>query len=586
MNFSLNRYGIIGSIDYNTPLCVIEEIMKCLGHEITIDDIESQRNVIIDYIKTEDKSITLKDSYTEEELTDISTFVSQKETSWDESNLIKAFNHIVGFNNAIPDSFVYGPKTNNNPTSYDVTMLYAYCVDNGIRTNCTDTLNELSAYVRLSFAKRHVLLDNLVAKISQIDIFGLINILKESKYGDKQEFVFSERSNDTVEKIKDGHILRTIFTNEEAIVYAAKKYNIDMSSSTCPSREILELIKSDNYRPVLDDNFKHNYKINPSYYDMTKFWKSKLSSLYTEKMLMTLLSNECVNYKDISDPRRFLHEITLTKNIYPGIVPDCDYTETFVYKTPFSELNPRHIISYGVLNSNKLIALTPNEITSFLRLHKDFKDFLSEGEIMSERNLKKLILICKTFPHEDKYSELLDTIRETKTIGIVMNSKMKEFISYVNNCDENTKSQINVMFDTMFKLGMTMRGWEEGSDYPLSDHQTTDFAMKYDEIETRSINMIKSILDTINGMSDTTKMIIKSLPLIKLSEKDKTYYRNTNSDEGLTFYDRLMLISTKPDSIYSCLRLSSNYIVSTAQYYNVLLNSKSYIDITKLDFIQ
>ena len=88
--------------------------------------------------------------------------------------------------------------------------------------------------------------------------------------------------------------------------------------------------------------------------------------------------------------------------------------------------------------------------------------------------------------------------------------------------------------------------------------------------------------------SDTLEdgMIIKSLPLIKLSEKDKSYYRNTNSDEGLTFYDRLMLISTNPDSIYSCLRLSSNYIIATSQYYNALINGKQYIDITKLDFIQ
>lgn len=588
MNFSLNRYGIIGNIDYNTPLCVIEEIMKCLGHEVTIEDIEEQRNVILNYIKTEDKSITIKEEYNEEELSDISTFVSQKETSWDTQNLIKAFNHIIQYNNVIPESFTYGSKTNNNPLSYDITMLYSFCVENGIRTNCTDSLNELAAYVRLSFAKRHVLLDTLITKLSQIDNFGLINVLKESKYGEKTEFVFSDNSRDSIEKLKhiDKPLTKSILTNEEAIIYAAKNYNLDITESSSPAREILEIAKSDNYRPIIEDRFQQNYRLNPNYYDLTKFWKSRLSSLYNEKMLMTLLSGECVNHRDISDPRQFLYEITLTKNVYPGIIPDADYNETYVYKTPFSELNPKHIITYGVLHTRDIIALTPEEITKFLISHKEFKDFRNEGEILSERNLKKIILICKNFPHEQKFTDLLNTIRDTKTIGNVMNSKMKEFISYVKNCDQGTKDQINQLFKTMFDLGMIMRGWDKETEYPLSETDCQNFAINYDEIETRVGEYMKLTLDHISSMSDTTKMIIKSLPLIKLSEKDKSYYRNTNSDEGLTFFDRLTLISSKPESIYSCLRLSSNYIVSTSQYYNVLINGKTYIDITKLEFIQ
>ena len=140
MNFSLNRYSIIVEIDYNTPVCVIEEIMKCLGNEITPEDIDSQRNVIIEYIKSETKSITVKEDYSSDELQDLSVFTSQKETSWEETKLIKAFNHIVQYNNVIEENFTYGPKTNNNPLSYDVTMLYAFCAENGIRTNRTDTL--------------------------------------------------------------------------------------------------------------------------------------------------------------------------------------------------------------------------------------------------------------------------------------------------------------------------------------------------------------------------------------------------------------------------------------------------------------
>lgn len=586
MNFSLNRFGITGNIDYNTPLCVLEEIIKCLGDEITLEDIGEHKSQVIEYIQEFSKDIEIKDSYTEEELCLISTFVSQEETSWDQNNLLKAFNHLVSYNNNIPERFVYGPKTNNNPLSYDVTMMYAYCSENGIRTNYNDTLNELAAYVRLSFANKHILLDTLITKLSLMDTFGLINVLKETKYCNNEDFVFSDSSKESIVKLKNSDKIRTILTNEEAIIQSAKNYNIDISSSSTPSREFIEMSKGSNFKPITDNAFQSNYKLNPLYYDMTKYWKSDLSCLYDEKSLMKLLSSECVNHNEISDPRHFLYEITLTKNIYPGIIPEAKYTETFIYKTPFEEINTKHIISYGILHTKDLIALTPEEITKFLRIHKEFKDFINHGEILSERILKKLILICKSFPHEQKYNELLDIIRDTKTLGNVMNSKMKEFISYVKNCENATKEQINLMFDNMFKLAMYMRGWKEDKDYPLSASQCNKYAENFDEIETRVALSIKNLVEAINAMPDSMKMIIKSLPLIKFEEKDKNYYRNTNTDEGITFYERLVFISTKPDSMYSCLRLSSNFIASTSQYYNVLLNGKSYIDISKLEFIQ
>lgn len=586
MKFSLNRYNIIGNIDYNTPICVIQEIMNCLGDEISLEDINGKLDIIIDYIKNKEIDIEIKDSYMEEELDSISLFVSQKETSWDHNNLIKAFTHIINFDGEIPENFTYGEKTNNNPLTYDITMLYAFCVENSIKTNRKDTLKDLAVYTRLSFAKRHILLDALISKVLLIDNFGIINILKGTNNSRNEEFIFSDNSSSAIEKLKNMTNERPLLTNEEAIVSAAKNYNIDISESTTPGRELLQFYKYDTYRPFTEDRFCETYKINPYYYDLTKFWKSRLSCLYTDKMIMSLLNNECVNHRDISDPKQFLYEITLTNNIYQGIIPTCSYNETFIYKTSFDEINKKHIITYGILDSNDLIALTPEEITSFLRTHKDFRDFKNEGEILSERNLKKLILLCKSFPLEESYTELLNTIRETKMLGNVINARMKEFISYFKGCDKTTKEKVNEIFDKLFELGMVMRGWNGESNYPLSEKDCSNYTERYEEIENRVTERMRKLNEHINSMSDTTKIIIKSLPLIKLSERDKSFYRSTNYDEGLSFYERLMLISTKPESVYACLRLSSNYLVSTAQYYNVLINSKNYIDITKLEFIQ
>lgn len=574
---------MIDGINHKTPHIVIQEIVRCNGSELEIEDIEKNFNVISELLADIDNDIEINDEYDDEVLDKISLFVSQKETNWDQKNLIKAFNSLVEYDNTIDENFICGPKMNENPLSYDATMLYGFCLENGIETSKEDTIEELGIYVKLSFAKRHVLLNALSVKTTQMNNFCLINMLRSSKKN-ARDFVFSDKSINILKSIKSKDIERFLLTDEEAIYISFKKYGVDISSSSCPSRELIQLQNGRKFS--LDDNFTSNYKMNPVFYDVNRFWKCHLSSLYTDKNITTLLNNECVNHNDISDPKQFLYETTLTKCIYQGIIPGCKYSETYVHRTPFDEINPRYIISYGILDSNDLIALTPEEIVSFLNVHKDFRDFRNEGEIMTERNIKKMILICKNFPHEKSFTDLLYTIRDIRMLGNVVNSKMKEFISYLKGSDDATKENINKIFDKLFYLGMYMRGWDGNSEYPLAEQKCRNYAERYDKIERIVLDKVRDINESINSLSDTTKIIIKSLPLIKLSEKDKSYYRSTNYDEGLSFYERLMLISSNPESIYSCLRLSSNYLVSTAQYYNALVNSKNYIDIKDLEFIQ
>lgn len=588
MNFSLNRYDLIGEIDYNTPLCVIEEIMMCLGADINVEDIVTNREKVIDFIVSEKRYIVLKSDYSDEELEAISLFVSQKDTSWTKENLIKAFNHIVEFDNTIEqDLFIYGPKSEERPLSYDATMLYTYCVSKGIHTNSTDKINDLAVYVRLSFAKRHVLLQSIIGKLVSVDNCGLINALKEIKDSKYKEFVFTDSTTETINKLRnlDKPLSKAVLTNEEALVYAAKTYFIDFSESTNPSRELIEFAKG-TYKPYTQDKFSENYKKNPLFYRMDVFWKRHLASLYTERILYSLLDNECVKRSEISDPKQFLYEITLTKNFYPGVIPNASYTDTFVYKTPFDELNTKHVISYGILDTFDLVALTPEEIISFLKTHREFRDFKNEGEVLSERNVKKLVELCKNFPQEESFVTLLKTIKETKEVGNVMNSKIKEFIMYVNKCDTSIKNKIDELFDKLFLLSMYMRGWNGESEYPLSERDCENYTERYDVIEENVNTNLRDVMERINALPDTSKMLIKSLPLIKLSDKDKSLYRSTNTDEGLTFFERLnILADNKSQNIYACLRLSSNHIAATAQHYNVLLNSKQYIDLNRLDII-
>ena len=466
-------------------------------------------------------------------------------------------------------------------------MLYSFCIKKGIKTNENDSINDLAAYVKLIFADRGILLDTLVSKLTNINNSGIINILKEIRDYNKTEFLFTDQSSSIIEKNKnlDNPLKRSILTNEEAILYAAKRFNIDISESPFPPKELLELSRNNVFKPQKDTSFYDHYITNPLFYNLTTFWKKRLSMLYTEKMMMNLLNNECVNCNDISNPKQLIYELTLTKNFYPGIIPNLHYNSTFVYNTPFTDINKKYIISYGIINTGDIIGLTPDEITDFFKIHREFKDFKNEGEILSERNVKKLILICKKFPQETDFTTLLQTIKETKEMSNIINSKIREFITYVKNCDQTTRGNINELFEKLFKMAMYMRGWNGEGEYPLTENMIKDFSERYHEIEDRVTDSIKETINCIGRLSDTSKMLIKSLPLIKISDKDKSFYRSTNTDEGLTFYDRLLLLENPNDNVYACMRLSSNHLAVTAQHYNMMLNAKSFFNVSEMDLI-
>lgn len=570
-------------IDYNTPFCVIQEIMHCLGEDIELNDVHLNLDKIINYMHTSNIEIDVLDNYTEiSDLVKISIFTSQKETKWDYDKLQSAFKHINTFNGDIPTEFVYGPKTNSNPFSYDATMLYEYCIINNINTQYTDNLDELAMYVRLSFADRAVLLDSLVRKIVNLNVFGVINMLKSIDDNTKQDYSYTSEKSSI---LTQGHTSREVLTNSEAIITATKRFCIDITESSCPAYDIIELLAG-NKIINNNDGFSLNYNNNPLYYNMTEFWKPALSHLYTDKMITTLLNNECVNHNEITDPKQFLYELSVTKNIYQGIIPSPENEETFIYKTPVDDINKKHVISYGIMNTKDMIILTPEEMSKFFRIHLDFRDFMNEGEMISDRNIKKIISICRKFPHEDKHQDLLRTINDIKVVVQLANGKMREFITHARKCDNSIKIKIDSILQSLFNLGMHMRGWDGKGPYPLKRESCTNYSERYTEIEIKVIESTKEIIAAINILPDSTKIIIKTLPLIKLNERDKSYYRNTNSDEGLTFYDRLTIILENPSSIYACLRLSSNYLASTAQYYNTIMNNKQFCNITELDYIQ
>jgi hypothetical protein len=589
-SFSLNRLSLIEEINDSTPICVIKEIVNCSGQTVDIDDIRDGRGDVLEFINSYKEEIEIKDDYSEEELIKIALFVSQNsETEWEERNLIKAFNHLVSYNYNIPEDFDAGLKDNNNPLVYDCTMLYGFCIENDIKTTSTYTLKDLATCVGLFYVKKGPLLDKLRSNASRMDKQGLINMLMDMKGCRMEEFIMTDTARKEMMRTQRSlnPLVKSLTTNVEAIVYSARDFGLDLTSSLYPSFELQRLAGSkEGYVPSSEDQrFLENYTLNPKFYDMTKFWKPNIEFLYSDKMLAQLLNNECINHADRSDPKEFLNDLAKRKNVYPGIIPNSKTTETFVYRTPLSEIeNKNHIISYGALSDNSIISLTVNEIIEFLKTHKELRDFENNVEYMTDRNIKKLVYLCRSYPMDPLFTKLAETIEDTKIIGSIMDAKIKEFNGYIKTCSKDIFYSIEKIFADLFELSMYMRGWEKGKAYPLKTTQCQNYGARFDVIEDLTAKKMVDIMENINNLSDTAKILIKSLPLIKLT-CDKLYIRSINEDEGITFFERLLILTNQTgiETPHSCLRYSSTDLAATSQYYNIMLTGVNFVDITELE---
>ena len=565
-----------------TPLSVIINCFKCCNYLITEENIITKKQKRIDFYNSYSNFFEKKEIYNDKELEQIASFTSYYDVKWTKETLLKSFNHILDFETNIEDylntEFIHGPKDKDNIYNYDVIMVYQLCCYCNINTNFDSTIDDMVTGIKdyLNLSKKELFKDisRKLCNYSKIQLLKLNKDIKQLK---------NDKNYEDYKSISDINLLkRTLLTNEEAIVYCAKYYWIDVSESECPYDEMIELHycknSDDSYKPI-DENFLTNYNKNKYYYQLDYFYKSEFKDFYSSTCISNLLKHESV---DIDEPELFfqyLDDIIKNNNFYCGIFPHSNNQSTFIYK---EDIDDNTLISYGTYEDN--IVITPNELSEFFINHNEFMEIKECKSVLDKRLIDKLIKICKQNPLDNQYIKLLNTIQNINKNKNIINEKIQNLISVYKI--ENEK--MDIFFTKLFELSMYMRGWKVNNNYqlPLDKNLCNENSFHNEKIEMNIHDSMTSLFKFIDELEIHLKTIINDLPLIKLNENDKTFYRNTNTDEGLTLIERLHII-IKNDSVYSCIRMSSNYIASTYYYYDVIIlkNIKKF-NIDEMDFIQ
>jgi hypothetical protein len=535
MKINLNRLSNIYNISENTPYDLIIFLMKTTGKTIEREKITKKFEKIKTYLESYEDLLEVSENYSNSELSRISSFVSDTEQPWEKEKLIQSFDDLLKFYNRFkfPDlkNMKFKSRNNDNPFSYDILMTCLLCEKLKIKTSKDDSIYTLSnKIVNIDNNKERSLnlIKNNVFKLNDLEIYYINSLLnlEETKCKKIDEEILENLS----KNININYIIKkSILSNEEAIVYAAKFFNYDITSSDYPISVLNSITekKEEHINFEIEDDFVRNFKINPKFFKLDKFWKKHLKFLYTPKTLSNLKNYENLDDEDLD--KRYSEN-----NFYDGVVIfDRDINTT------------ENIVTFGKLYHKDL------EVIEISSLYDIFSRDLSFTKYST--NIEKLVNICRENKDEDykslhKKIRLIQKYYSTKD-ETVMELK-KERDKYKNNLKE--------IFTKLYEISELLKNKET-----------------IDDLE--NISIMNSILNLNNYISEikdqNLKEKINNLPL--LNYKNEKFFKIEDSNLTKDLSD----IKNLKDKTSDFLVTKSKIYSMTSYYYNYIFYKEIFFNL-------
>lgn len=624
----LSRLIITGPIDLMTPLVVLKEIAMCHNIQVSEGNWGSLVYIyeLIEKIMTTEIYV-ISESYGEnmQMMKHIANFVNPK-VKWTKETLIKAFNFLRCFmdKNELPvDDFEFGEQDPDHPYRLNACILYGLCRKYGIQVKHQTSLDEMGLSLklyqrireydnrnlnsdwqtlRLKFMK--MILDDEISDISYINLF-LSVIPKDilSTNLDLPRKVLSEKYMfqynivyDILELWKESPNRLPVRPNNchEAVALAAWNFRIDISICQNPMEEYNALIKKP-YCPIdkelnrrLRMAEKNKYYINNPWLDQN-FAVSFPIIIYEKDKLKEFCRQAGFSNIEIDNqsPMELLQESYLTENFYIGIQDFLISDSTFFMENVF-DFPSYDCVCYGLANDNLRPYLFDELNEIFTRSRRYINTLTNTNYSDQAINKLKVMTERPVEPDEDPQSlqrrlQLNQTLNWLSVLNQVTSSNITNFLQYYENSSSLVQSNIKIVLTKLLESAMYMRGWDGKTDFPIKSHQTQIY--ENDEI-TMAFNITQSLIDFENSFLTlpTDCPNIKNLPL--MIYRQNSFSISQYSSDGLTIGQRLDIVRNGVNgTIQACIRLSSNYLLSSVYYYLKYLNLDPLFDISNLDHI-
>ena len=525
----------------------------------------------------------------------------------------RAMEHLISFEN-IPTSKTvslgksYGPITDSNPTSLDCTILYRLCKERGLKTKPSTTCEEL---YRMLFMTSEVPLktvqDFLIDRIQTMSSVEIVNeffhLIPPGLNFTREEILNSYASSRKDSLLLDPLKLRLPTTDQEAVLLAAGNFKIDISDSRFPMMEYAILFKNgpkDRSFPI-DSNLQERVQRDSHALNLKQRFNPQLPEfVYQSDDLKKMATEE--GWVDDGHAKEFvsnsaydyLRSIYLCETFFAygkgpmsGIQPL--NPELVIELEPVAEQDPSNMVLFGSRsNTSALQAMSWLELSMTFESYRDFRNpLLPTAGLFSDHAVNKLIILakkpCIDQTVADRRKRLLVTI---ENIRLENHSKM----NYLNNIKSTIaeskvlKSELQGLLDQLYRMSLTMRSLKETDTLPDDgsggsiDQETTQMNVTLAAIQ------LDNTLQRVDSWSRDTFL---NLPLVIYYVRENKFSTSETTFEGHTIGGRLNIVHSGENTtaISSCLRLSSNWFLSTIYYYQSIFGFPIHFDISRLKHI-
>lgn len=370
-------------------------------------------------------------------------------------------------------------------------------------------------------------------------------------------------------------------THNQAIVLAALHFSLDISKAAEPLTEFYR--RQHGLDTFADPHCRQIQQLNPKAYNLEVYFNPSFSLELHQHTLEYLGKLYGIRGED-HEIYEQLQERALVANFYPGVVHGLVNFSSSLSREDLTTPD-QPVFCFGS-DSLGYVAHLASELSWGFETTMDYSN--PEGgafDLTSIASLKSLLggMTRRRNREVAELSGLKEAIKKVETYMSNFDRRLQRLRQWYQDLKPDQKEVTADYLKLILETGLYMRGWAGRPEpYPIE-------LVPYKNKEITCILASEALarLDEFTELeAEQTCKTIHDLPLIIY--KDGRWLISERLEEGLTIAGRLIIVKVgeRGNNMNSCIRDTSNWLVSSAARYMTTLGIEPGFDVTKLRFIQ
>ena len=601
MTFLVKRTNITGPLDENfTPIEVIRQCMTSHGLEPVLERLEDVSD--IRYRRKCIQKLMTIGPMTVKDPRRAARYVNSSTIFTSEKVLMECVEHLHLWETrdfSDLENQPYGPITEQVPKSLDCTILYRLCKRRGLQTQPSTTCEEMFRMLTfITNVPSHGLQDFLIDRIQAMTATELINhffaLMPESGNGFERKELCANYMK-TREIVADPLRLYLPQTDHEAVILAARMFKLNISKSSIPKMEYALLFKEGPESKFFPIDSKLQEEIQKDVYALRldqRFEPDLPEEVYKPDHIRKMASEEGWTPEE-GTPYDYLQRVHQANTFFAFGKGPMSNVQSFNQELIIEkdDVNSKESIDLVLYGNRKepagAVAISWGELIMTFENYREFRNvFTTQTDkiLFESYMIRKLVILAKKPCIDQTVVE-----RRRRLVAVVekINLETRARMKYLNSIRETIqdnihyKTQLGNLLDVLYRMSLSMRSLRSTESLPEMggggdvDPETTQW-----NTSLMAIRLQTSLEEVHEWVRDT----FLNLPLVIYYPTENKFSTSETSFEGHTIGGRLRIIHAgeNTSAMSSCLRLSSNWFLSTVYYYQSYFHYPIHFDITKI----